>query len=74
MNIFYKVFLLAFDIKVYLTNEKEENKMKVIKLLSKHCIATLLVVTIIFGIVLPNVEEELVSRGSSLIQYLLGGC
>ena len=27
MNIFYKVFLLAFDIKVYLTNEKEEHKM-----------------------------------------------
>lgn len=52
--------------------------MKAIKFLAKHWIATLLVVTIVFGIVfgivLPNVEAELVSRGSSLIQFLLGGC
>lgn len=47
--------------------------MKAIKLLAKHWIATLLVVTIVFGIVLPNVEAIVISRGSSLIQYLLGG-
>lgn len=48
--------------------------MKVIKFLAKHWILTIIVVTILFGIVLPNLEAELVSRGSSLIQYLLGGC
>lgn len=48
--------------------------MKVIKFLAKHWIITTIVVTILFGIVLPNLEAELVSRGSSLIQYLLGGC
>lgn len=48
--------------------------MKVIKFLAKHWIVTLIVVTIVFGIVLPNVEALAVSRGSSLIQYLLGGC
>lgn len=47
--------------------------MKVIKFLAKHWIATLIVVTILFGIVLPNLEAVLISRGSSLIQFLLGG-
>lgn len=74
MNIFYKVFLLAFNIEIYFVKEKEENKMRVIKFLAKHWIITTIVVTILFGIVLPNLEAELVSRGSSLIQYLLGGC
>ena len=74
MNIFYEVFLLAFKIKIYLTNEKEENKMRAIKFLSKHWILTIIVVTILFGVVLPNVEALVVSRGSSLIQFLLGGC
>lgn len=48
--------------------------MKVIKFLAKHWIATLLVVTILFGIVLPNLEAELVSRGSDFINLILGGC
>ena len=48
--------------------------MKVIKLLSKHWIVTLLVVAIVFGVVLPNVEALVVSRGSYLIQMILGGC
>lgn len=74
MNIFYKVFLLAFDIKIYLTNEKEENKMRLVRFLGKHWILTIIIVTIVFGIVLPNVEALVISRGSSLIQFLLGGC
>ena len=48
--------------------------MKVIKFLAKHWIVTLLVVTILFGIVLPNVEALLVSRGSDFINSILGGC
>lgn len=48
--------------------------MKVIKFLAKHWIATLIVVTIVFGVVLPNVEAIAVSRGSSLMQMILGGC
>lgn len=47
--------------------------MKVIKFLAKHWIATILVVIIVFGIVLPNLEAELVSRGSDLVNTLLGG-
>lgn len=46
----------------------------VVRFLGKHWILTIIVVFILFGVVLPNVEAELVSRGSSLIQYLLGGC
>lgn len=48
--------------------------MKAIKFLAKHWIATIIIVAIIFGIVLPNVEALAISRGSSLIQFLLGGC
>lgn len=47
--------------------------MKVIKFLAKHWIVSIIIVTILFGIALPNLEAELVSRGSSLIQFLLGG-
>lgn len=47
---------------------------KVIRFLGRHWIATILVVTIVFGVVLPNVEALAISRGSSLIQFLLGGC
>lgn len=47
--------------------------MKAIKFLAKHWICTLILVTVIFAVVLPNVEAELVSKGSSLIQFLLGG-
>lgn len=46
----------------------------VVRFLGKHWILTIIVITILFGIVLPNVEAKLISRGSSLIQYLLGGC
>lgn len=45
----------------------------VVRFLGRHWIATTIVVTILFGIVLPNLEAELVSRGSSLVQLLLGG-
>ena len=45
----------------------------VIRFLGIHWIATTIIVVVIFGIVLPNVEAELVSRGSSLIQMILGG-
>lgn len=71
MNIFYEVFLLAFDIKIYLL--KEENKMKFIKFLSKHWIVSLIVVVVVFAVVLPNLEALAISRGSSLVQLLLGG-
>lgn len=48
--------------------------MKAIKFLAKHWIATtIIVVTILFGVVLPNVEAELVSRGSDFINSILGG-
>nr|DAK91734.1 MAG TPA: hypothetical protein [Caudoviricetes sp.] len=47
---------------------------KVIRFLGRHWITTTIIIAILFGIVLPNLEAELVSRGSSLIQYLLGGC
>lgn len=48
--------------------------MKVIKFLAKHWIATIIVVIIVFGIVLPNIEAQLVSRGSDLVNSILGGC
>lgn len=47
--------------------------MRLIRFLGKHWILTIIIVAILFGIVLPNVEAELVSSGSSLIQFLLGG-
>lgn len=47
--------------------------MKVIKFLAKHWITTTIIVAVIFGIVLPNVEAELVSRGSDFINSILGG-
>lgn len=45
----------------------------IVRFLGKHWIATTIIVAVIFGIVLPNLEAELVSRGSSLVQFLLGG-
>lgn len=48
--------------------------MKVIKFLAKHWILALVLVTVIFTVVLPNVEAELVSRGSDFINSILGGC
>ena len=46
----------------------------IVRFLWRHWIATTIIVVVIFGVVLPNVEAIAVSRGSSLIQYLLGGC
>lgn len=48
--------------------------MKAIKFLAKHWSLTLVLVTVIFAVVLPNLEEELVSRGSDFINSILGGC
>ena len=48
--------------------------MRLIRFIARHWICTILVVTIVFAIVLPNLEALALSRGSSLIQYLLGGC
>ena len=48
--------------------------MKVIKFLAKNWIVTTIIVAIIFGIVLPNVEALIVSRGSDFINSILGGC
>lgn len=73
MNIFYKMFLLAFNIKIYLTNEKEENKMRLVRFIAKHWVISFIVVAVLFGVILPNVEALAISRGSSLIQFLLGG-
>lgn len=47
--------------------------MRLVRFLGRHWILTIIVVTILFGIVLPNLEAELVSSGSSLIRFLLGG-
>lgn len=46
----------------------------IVRFLRRHWIATTIIVVVIFGVVLPNVEAIAISRGSSLIQYLLGGC
>lgn len=73
MNIFYKVFLLAFDINLYLTNEKEENKMRIVRFIAKHWVISFIVVAVLFGVVLLNLEALAISMGSSLIQFLLGG-
>lgn len=45
----------------------------IVRFLGRHWIATAIIVAVIFGIVLPNLEAEIVSWGSSLIQFLLGG-
>lgn len=47
--------------------------MRIIRFFGKHWILTIIILAILFGIVLPNVEALAVSRGSSLIQFLLGG-
>lgn len=46
----------------------------IVKFLGRHWIATTIIVVVIFGVVLPNVEAIAVSSGSSLIQMILGGC
>lgn len=45
----------------------------IIRFLGRHWIITTIVVAIIFGIVLPNVEAELVSKGNDFINSILGG-
>lgn len=45
----------------------------VVRFLGKHWILTIIVVTILFGVVLPNVEALIVSRGSDFINSILGG-
>ena len=47
--------------------------MKVVRFLGRHWIITTIIVTIVFAIVLPNLEALALSRGSSLVHYLLGG-
>lgn len=47
--------------------------MKFIKFLSKHWVVSLIVVVVVFAVVLPNLEALAISRGSSLIQFLLEG-
>lgn len=47
--------------------------MRLVRFIAKHWVISLIVVVVLFGIVLPNLEAELVSRGSSLVQFLLGG-
>ena len=65
----------ALNIKVYLvTKGKEENKMRFIRFIAKHWIISLIVIAVLFGVVLPNVEASIVSMGSDLINSLLGGC
>lgn len=45
----------------------------VVRFLGRHWITTTIIVVVIFAIVLPNLEALAISRGSSLIQFLLGG-
>lgn len=45
----------------------------VIRFIARHWLVSIIIVAVLFGIVLPNLEAELVSRGSSLVQLLLGG-
>ena len=48
--------------------------MRLIRFIAKHWVISLIVIVVLFGIVLPNLEAELVSWGSALVNTLLGGC
>lgn len=48
--------------------------MRLIRFIAKHWVISLIVIIVLFGIVLPNLEAELVSWGSDLVNTLLGGC
>lgn len=48
--------------------------MRLVRFIARHWIISLIVITVVFGVVLPNIEAIAVSRGSSLIQMILGGC
>lgn len=45
----------------------------VIRFIARHWLVSIIIVAILFGIVLPNLEALAISRGSSLIQFLLEG-
>lgn len=47
--------------------------MRLVRFIAKHWVISLIVITVLFGIALPNLEAELVSRCSDLVNTLLGG-
>lgn len=47
--------------------------MKIIRFIAKHWIISIIIVTIVFAIVLPNLEALALSRGSDFINSILGG-
>ena len=48
--------------------------MRLVRFIAKHWVISLIVIVVLFGIVLPNLEAELVSWVSDLVNTLLGGC
>ena len=48
--------------------------MRLVRFIARHWIISIIVIAVVFGIVLPNLEAELVSRGSDFINSILGGC
>lgn len=47
--------------------------MRLVRFIAKHWVISLIVVVVLFGVVIPNLEALAISRGSSLVQFLLGG-
>lgn len=43
----------------------------VVRFLGKHWILTIIIVAILFGVVLPNLEALAISRGSDFINSIL---
>lgn len=48
--------------------------MRLVRFIARHWIISIIIIAVVFGVVLPNIEAIVVSRGSSLIQMILGGC
>lgn len=48
--------------------------MRLIRFIAKHWVISLIVIIVLFGVVLPYLEAELVSWVSDLVNTLLGGC
>lgn len=48
--------------------------MRLVRFIAKHWVISLIVIAVLFGVVLPNVEALIVSRGSDFINSILGGC
>lgn len=48
--------------------------MRLVRFIARHWIISIIVIAVVFGIVLPNLEAELISRGSDFINSILGGC